>query len=108
MSGNLCAQLAALPPIEIAGLVVDFGPLFRSIESLALSLAASPGCLVTARGHSVNVVVGMCFAAGLEQHRERLGLSRDQVYTLSIAFAEVCEGVLGVRELAECQIGGVA
>jgi hypothetical protein len=105
MSESLCAQLAALPPVEIAGLVVDFAPLFRSMESLALSLADSPECPATVRGLSLDVVVGMCFGAALWQHQERLGLSRDQVYRLSIAFAEVCDVVLGVRELAECAIG---
>jgi hypothetical protein len=105
VSADLCAQLAALPPVEIAGLVVDVAVPFRSLSSLALSLADCSDCPLTVRGHGLNVVVGLAFGVALSHHRERLGLSHDEVFSLSYAFAEVCDAVLGVPELAESERG---
>jgi hypothetical protein len=105
MSDSLCTQLAALPSVEIAGLVIDVALPFRSLSSLALSLADCPDCPLTVRGIGVNVVVGLAFGVALSHHRERLGLSHDEVFSLSYAFAEVCDAVLGVPELAESECG---
>lgn len=96
MNDDLLSRFTALPPIEIGGLVVDIALLFRSSLSAPLP-----------RGVPFNLAVACAFGAALSQHQEALGLSRDQVFRVSIAFAEVCDVLLGVPELAECEIGGV-
>jgi hypothetical protein len=95
MSEELLGRFTTLPPVEIGGLVVDIALLFRPSLSAPLP-----------RRIPLNLAVACAFGAALSQHQEALGLSRDQVFRVSIAFAEVCDVLFGAPELAERQIGG--